>query len=230
MHEKKHLGFTELKAAMADCFRQIHDPRQAGKVDHCMHDVLMSGFAMMFFQDPSILAFQTRLQESSQKNNLSGVFGVGSIPKDTQMRDIIDIVPTEAFSHIFPEFLNRLQRGRQLEQYRFMEEKYLIPFDGTQYFSSANVSCPYCPFRPMGIERAVMRFVFNVSGAMRQISGINRLAAQTGEKLFRFFPVTLRYKASGQRSILSSQTSSPNEPILTIFISLLLDFIACKIL
>ena len=144
MHEKKHLGFTELKAAMADCFRQFHDPRQAGKVEHCMHDVLMSGFAMMFFQDPSILAFQTRLQESSQQNNLAGVFGVGSIPKDTQMRDIIDIVPTEAFSHIFPEFLNRLQRGRQLEQYRFMEEKYLIPLDGTQYFSSANVSCPYC--------------------------------------------------------------------------------------
>ena len=40
----------------------------------------------------------------------------------------------------------------------------------------------------MGIERAVMRFVFYVSGAMRLISGINRLAAQAGENLFRFFP------------------------------------------
>jgi hypothetical protein len=103
MHEKKHLGFTELKAAMAYCFRQIHDPRQTGKVDHCMHDVLMSGFAMMFFQDPSILAFQTRLQESSQKNNLAGVFGVGSIPKDTQMRDISQLSLLPEGRTIIPE-------------------------------------------------------------------------------------------------------------------------------
>lgn len=53
------------------------------------------------------LAFQTRLQESSQQNNLAGVFGVVSIPKDTQMLDIIDIIPTDAFSHIFPEFFIR---------------------------------------------------------------------------------------------------------------------------
>ena len=81
---------------MAECFRQIQDPRQQGKVGHCLHDVLMSGFAMMFFQDPSILAFQKRLQESAQQNNLSKVFGVVTIPKDTQMRDVIDMLPTVA--------------------------------------------------------------------------------------------------------------------------------------
>jgi hypothetical protein len=144
VHVKKHLGFAALKATMAECFRQIHDPRQAGKLDHCLHDVLMSGFAMMFFQDPSILAFQNRLQESLQQNNLSKVFGVVSIPKDTQMRDVIDMVPTTALSAIFPAFLNQLQRGRQLDQYQFMDGKYLIPIDGTQYFSSEKISCPHC--------------------------------------------------------------------------------------
>ena len=113
---------------MAECFRQIQDPRQPGKVDHCLHDVLMSGFAMMFFQDPSILAFQKRLQESAQQNNLSKVFGVASIPKDTQMRDVIDMLPTVALDDIFSDFLNRLQRGRQLDQYRFLNDKYLIPY------------------------------------------------------------------------------------------------------
>lgn len=129
---------------MAECFRQIQDPRQQGKVGHCLHDVLMSGFAMMFFQDPSILAFQKRLQESAQQNNLSKVFGVVTIPKDTQMRDVIDMLPTVVLSDIFPDFLNRLQRGRQLDQYRFLNEKYLIPLDGTEYFSSEKISCPYC--------------------------------------------------------------------------------------
>ena len=144
MHVKKHLGFDALKGTMDECFEQIHDPRQAGKVDHCLRDVLMSGFAMMFFQDPSILAFQERLQETAQQNNLSKVFGVCSIPKDTQMRDVIDRVPTEALDGIFPAFLNRLQRGRQLDQYRFLDGKYLIPLDGSEYFTSEKINCPYC--------------------------------------------------------------------------------------
>jgi hypothetical protein len=141
---KKHLNFAALLAAMAECFRQIQDPRQQGKVGHCLHDVLMSGFAMMFFQDPSILAFQKRLQQSAQQNNLSKVFGVATIPKDTQMRDVIDMLPTVALDNIFSDFLNRLQRGRQLDQYRFLNDKYLIPIDGTEYFSSEKISCPYC--------------------------------------------------------------------------------------
>ena len=141
---KNHLNFAALLAAMAECFRQIQDPRQQGKVGHCLHDVLMSGFAMMFFQDPSILAFQKRLQQSAQQNNLSKVFGVATIPKDTQMRDVIDMLPTVALDNIFSDFLNRLQRGRQLDQYRFLNDKYLIPIDGTEYFSSEKISCPYC--------------------------------------------------------------------------------------
>ncbi|MDO9055078.1 MAG: transposase family protein [Sulfuricurvum sp.] len=144
MQVKKHLSFAALLATMAECFGQIQDPRQQGKVGHCLHDVLMSGFAMMFFQDPSLLAFQKRLQESAQQNNLSKVFGVTTIPKDTQMRDVIDMLPTVALDNIFPDFLNRLQRGRQLDQYRFLNDKYLIPIDGTEYFSSEKISCPYC--------------------------------------------------------------------------------------
>ena len=100
VHVKKHLSFAALKASMAERFRQIQDPRQPRKVDHCMHDVLMSGFAMMFFQDPSLLAFQKRLQDSIQQNNLSKIFGVDSIPKDSQMRDILDQSSTAPGSNL----------------------------------------------------------------------------------------------------------------------------------
>lgn len=144
MHIKKHLGFDALKTTMADCFRQIPDPRKTEKVDYCLTDVLMSGFAMMFFQDPSLLSFQERLQESAQQNNLSTVFGVNKIPKDTQMRDVLDRIPTEAFETVFTALLNQLQRGRQLEPYQFLNGKFLVPLDGSEYFSSENIHCPYC--------------------------------------------------------------------------------------
>lgn len=144
VHVKKHLGFAALKATMAQYFRQIDDPRQAAKVDHCLHDVLMSAFAMMFFQDPSLLCFQKRLQQKAQRNNLLTLFDIGSIPKDTQMRDVTDLVPTEKLGGIFPAFVKHLQRGRQLDQYRFLDGKYLVPLDGSEYFSSDKISCPYC--------------------------------------------------------------------------------------
>jgi len=144
VHLKKHLSFIALRDTMAECFRQIKDGRQVQKVRHCLHDVLMSGFAMMFFQDPSITRFQRGLQEIANYNNLLTIFGIGSIPKDTQMRDVIDVIPTEKLRGIFPAFLTKLQRGKQLSQYQLLKGKYLVALDGSEYFSSNTISCPQC--------------------------------------------------------------------------------------
>ena len=44
---------------------------------------------MMFFQDPSINAFQERLQEKRQLNTLKTLFNVTAIPQSTQLKIII---------------------------------------------------------------------------------------------------------------------------------------------
>ena len=104
----------------------------------------MSAFAMMFFQDPSILAFQQRMQDSIQVNNLSTVYGVNSIPKDSQMRAVLDdILPCE-LDGIFSNFLHRLQRAKQLSNYQFLNGMYLVAIDGSEYFSSEAIFCPHC--------------------------------------------------------------------------------------
>ncbi len=144
MHLKKHLSFNALREALSHRFNQIDDSRQNAKVDYPLHDCLMSGFAMMFFQDPSLLAFQQRIQDSIERNNLSTVFNVGTIPKDTQMREILDPIESQAIAPVFSDFLLRLQRGKQLARYRFTDEMYLISMDGSQYFSSEKINCPNC--------------------------------------------------------------------------------------
>ena len=144
MHLKKHLSFNALREALSDRFNQIDDLRQNAKVDYPLHDCLMSGFAMMFFQDPSLLAFQQRIQDSIERNNLSTVFNVGTIPKDTQMREILDPIESQAIAPVFSDFLLRLQRGKQLARYRFIDDMYLISMDGSQYFSSEKINCPNC--------------------------------------------------------------------------------------
>ena len=144
MHHKKHLSFTALRKSLSEHFRQIDDRRQSAKVDYSLHDCLMSGYAMMFFQDPSILAFQRRLQDGIQKNNLTTMFNVSDIPKDTQMREVLDPIAIWQLNGIFADFLHRLQRGKHLANYQFLNGSYLVSIDGSEYFSSEKIHCPHC--------------------------------------------------------------------------------------
>ena len=144
VHHKKHLSFTALRKALSEHFSKIDDRRQSGKVDYSLHDCLMSAFAMMFFQDPALLAFQKRMQDSIQKNNLNKVFAVTDIPSDTHIRDVLDSLLPSVLEGIFSDFLHRLQRGKHLANYQFLDDMYLVPIDGSEYFSSEKINCPHC--------------------------------------------------------------------------------------
>jgi hypothetical protein len=109
-----------------------------------VHDVLMSGFAMMFYQDSSLLQFQERLEEAIHKNNLQTLFRVISIPKDSQMREVIDEVESREIEPLFEEFFRPLQRGKHLEQYRVFKDYYVVSMDGSEYFSSDKIHCSGC--------------------------------------------------------------------------------------
>src|SRR3972149_2342908 len=129
MHIKKHLGFSALRRALSERWHQIEDHRQKGKVQHSLHDSLMSGFAMMYFQDSSLLQFQRGLEDEIHNNNLKTMFCVESIPKDSQMRDIIDETDSKEIEPVFGDFFSALQRGKHLESYRVLGGYYLISLD-----------------------------------------------------------------------------------------------------
>jgi hypothetical protein len=81
-HTKKHLGPSCVREMLSDRFLAVTDTRQEAKMAHLMHDVFMSAFAMMFFQDPSFLQFQQRMEDEVHVNNLKTLFHVESIPAD----------------------------------------------------------------------------------------------------------------------------------------------------
>ena len=122
MHTKTHLCFNALRKSVGEAFSLIDDRRQSGKVDFLLHDCLMSALAMMFFQDPSLLSFQRRMQDSMQSSNLKTMFGVNMIPSDAVMRDTIDPVATDAINPIFAILFHHLQRGKQLSLYNQKSE------------------------------------------------------------------------------------------------------------
>jgi hypothetical protein len=141
---KKHLSFGALREAMSSHFRSIPDGRQGSKCSYALHDVLMSAFSCMYFQDPSWAQFQKRMEQAHNRSNLSTLFDVQAIPGDTQLRDCLDTIPDEQLAPLFTDFHERLRRHKHLESFVLFPGLLLCSIDGTQYHSSKQVHCPAC--------------------------------------------------------------------------------------
>lgn len=144
MHTKKHLSFSALRKSIAEVFHRIDDRRQSAKVQFGVPDCLLSALAMMFFQDPSLLSFQRRMQDRMQSNNLKTIFGVTAIPSDAVLRKTLDRIDTGQINACFSILFQHLQRGKQHLLYQLDSGHYLIALDGSQYFSSERIHCPSC--------------------------------------------------------------------------------------
>ena len=60
------------------------------------------------------------------------------------MKDVIDAVESSYLEPVFTDWFNALQRAKYIENYRFLNDHYLIAFDGSEYFNSEKICCPGC--------------------------------------------------------------------------------------
>lgn len=132
-------------------FAHIPDIRQADRVDYSLHDTLMSGFAMMFFQHPSLLEFQRKMKQRRGRCNLETIFAVHEVPSDTQMREILDGVPVELLRQVLPELFAKVRRAGWAQDFKSTVpsgfhhgDYYSAMLDGSDYFHSTKVPCPGC--------------------------------------------------------------------------------------
>ena len=109
---RKHLNADALFATMRTGFEKINDHRP-GDVTIPLADAMMSGFAMFSLKDPSLLAFDERRRAPQ---NLMTIYGMGSIPCDTSMREILDGVNPNDLRPLFKDAFRALQRGKVLEK------------------------------------------------------------------------------------------------------------------
>jgi hypothetical protein len=144
MKTKKHLDFTALRQTLSKHLLAINNHRVEGRCTHTLHDAFISGFACMFFQDPSLSQFQQRMEENQSNNNLRTLFNVETIPKDTQLRDVIDTIPSKALRPVFKDYFERLRRSKQLEPFQVLPGQYLCAIDGVYHHTSDHVHCEKC--------------------------------------------------------------------------------------
>lgn len=147
MRPLKSLTFDAFRDLLAGVFKRIPDKRDPSRISWEMPAVLMSAFAMFFFQHPNLLEYQRRMKKKHGRSNLERVFEVEDIPSDTQMREILDGAPTEPLRQVLPEVFERMRRvgwtGRFVTEVSG-ERYYTIALDGSEYFHSTRINCPSC--------------------------------------------------------------------------------------
>ena len=147
MRPLRKLTFDALRDELATTFAQIADSRDSRRITWELPSVLMSAFAMLFFQPPSLLEYQRRMPQRTGRSNLERVFAVEKLPSDTQMREIWDGVPTEPLRRVLPQTFEQMRRVGWTA--RFVTEvggkKYYPPvLDGSEYCHSTQIHCPSC--------------------------------------------------------------------------------------
>jgi len=111
-------------------------------------DCLMSCLAVFTFKFPSLLQFDRAKNEDKHlKMSLRNLFKITNVPCDTQMRERLDRIHPDVTRPAFTQIFSLLQRGKILENFRFMDKYYLISLDGTGYFSSSTIHCSNCCIR-----------------------------------------------------------------------------------
>ena len=110
MRPLKSLTLEAIVEILTEEFKKVPDKRRAKSVTWEMHAVLMAGFAMMFFQNESLLEFQRRMKKKKGQSNLETILGVKEIPSDTQMREILDEAATEPIRRVVGKLFEKIRQ------------------------------------------------------------------------------------------------------------------------
>ena len=128
-------------------FGQIPDQRDPQRIIWELPDVVMSAFAMFFFQHPSLLEYQRRMKKRHGRANLETMFGVSDLPSDAQLRTLLDGATVEPLRDVLTETFERMRRTGWAAKFVTEvngEKYYTAVLDGSQYFSSPKIHCPAC--------------------------------------------------------------------------------------
>jgi len=107
-------------------------------------DGIKSAFAVFFFQHPSLLDFQRKMEGRRRRNNVETLLGVEKIPSDNQIRALVDGIDPAAMSGAFDSALRIADDAGALEPYRVLDGGVLLALDGLWHFSSEKVGCGRC--------------------------------------------------------------------------------------
>lgn len=139
---RKSLCADTLLKEVYRSFQKIPDPRRVADRGISFIDVLMSGLAVFSLKFPSLLKYDQN--RHTLDHNLLTLYHINKPPSDTYMRERLDELDPLFLRPVFKKLFAKIQRGKCLEGFEFLDGYYLVALDGTGEFSSGTVCCPQC--------------------------------------------------------------------------------------
>jgi len=145
--EKKQLSTRGMLEKIRSTFAKIDEPPRDSrgmKSKISLTDCLMSGLALFGLKFPSLLQFDQGLNDDAIKHNLRTLYGVQKAPCDTYLRERLDEIDPQSLRSTFTDVFSLAQRGKVIEDYKFLDNYVLAACDGTGIFSSEDIHCSNC--------------------------------------------------------------------------------------
>lgn len=139
--------FHTLLSILIDSIEGFPDPRNGKNCRYSMRDIVLSAFSVFFTQSPSFLSYQRSMQQQKGSNNGRTLFGIEKMPTDAQIRNVLDGVSYRYLDPVFMGVMSLLQQNKDLESYHVLDKQLLVCMDGTEFFNSNALSCPFCSTR-----------------------------------------------------------------------------------
>lgn len=131
---------TKIKNTFQDNIKEV-----SNSGDISLVDCFMSALAIFALKYRSLLKFEEdKASENNIKHNLCTLYGIKRVPCDTYLRERLDSHDLSIIREAFSKLFALMQRGKTLEMWKFIDNKYLISLDASGFFSSNNVKCQYC--------------------------------------------------------------------------------------
>jgi hypothetical protein len=120
------------------------DPRKGRDGNIAMADFGLSAFALFFMQSASFLSFQRALEKGQGRSNCQTLFGIGKIPSDNYIRDMLDGADPALLQPCFERMEQLLAAPPLRATFARLDDRILLAWDGTEYFCSQKLGCPHC--------------------------------------------------------------------------------------
>ena len=116
------LIFNDLQGLMHRHIDPWPDHRKKGpNTQYRIQDAALGAFGIFFTQSPSFLDYQRTLQQTKGQNNVHTLLGVEQIPRDNQIRTLLDPIAPSGLDPVFLDVFERLEQHRMLAHFRDLD-------------------------------------------------------------------------------------------------------------
>ena len=135
------LSFDNMYKRVCGSFDQVLDHRSSN-CTYRLTDILKSAFAIFSLKEPSLLSFQNNSRDFA--GNMSDIYKVNAVPKDSSFRETLDKVEPSAIKKIFKNIFTYLKRNKVFSNYRYLGNYLIVSVDGVEHFRSKKIHCDHC--------------------------------------------------------------------------------------